>query len=241
MAPIRRAGFAVVVLSVFARPGTAQSSNMSIPVGGPFSRDTVLDAPFAAEATTHVMVRLPDGSAGKYTVTARYYRDSQGRVRAEMDTPSGVFVMLEIPPGKVTREHNPFYVLDPVRRVYTIGPGYSLVAKLFNGEARVALPVKIQEPIRARFCFEMAPAVSAASDGERLKTVAAQVAPDLGIVIASHRSDAIGSVDYQVTNIRRGEPSADLFDVLTTYSFVSEGAIAVGPWQSPPACGPTKK
>jgi hypothetical protein len=67
------------------------------------------------------------------------------------------------------------------------------------------------------------------------------VAPDLGIVIASHRSDAIASVDYQVTNIRRGEPSADLLDVLTTYTLVNEPVFAFGPWQSPSACGPIKQ
>ncbi len=241
MVPIRRAGFVLVVLAFLVPPASAQHDDMSIPAGGPFSRDAVLNAPFAADATTHIIMRLPDGRAGEYTVTARYYRDSQGRVRAEMDTPEGPYGVLEIPPGKYTRDHVPFYVFDVARRTYRPGPGIFRVARLFNGETRVAIPAKQQNPAWARFCFQIAPPVTAdASDEERLKAVDAQMAPDLGIVIASHRADVIGSVDYRMTNIRRGEPSADLFDVLTTYSFVNE-PLATAPWQSPPACGPIKK
>lgn len=242
MTLIARIGFLVTILAAFGAPASAQSYDMSIPAGGPFSREAVLNAPFSADATTHVAMRLPDGSGRDYTVTARYYRDSQGRVRAEMDTPAGAFVVLEIPSDRSTREHPPRYVLDPVERTYNIGPGYWLVARLFNGEARVVLPLKVQDPITTRFCFQIAPPVIAnAPEVQRLEAVNAQVSPDLGIVLASHRADAIGSVDYRVTNIRRGEPAADLFDVLTTYAFVNEGVFAVGPWQSPPACKPVKR
>jgi hypothetical protein len=104
-------------------------------------------------------------------------------------------------------------VLDPAKRTYRIGN--SLVATgLFNGEGRVALPV-------GKVCFQNAPPVVAwVSDVERLRAVNAQVSPDLGVVIASHRSDDIGSVDYELTNIRREEPPTELFDVPTDYTFV---------------------
>jgi hypothetical protein len=244
-----RGGFLFAILVALSMPARAQSSDgpfvvdMSIPAGGPFSRDAVLNAPFSADATTNVAMRLPDGSARDYTVTSRYYRDSQGRVRAEMDTPAGAFIVLEIPSDPSTRDHPPFYILDPVERTYTIGPGNNrLVATLFNGEARAVLPLERTDRITTRFCLQVAPPLMAnTSEVERLEAVNAEVSPDLGIVLASHRADAIGSVDYRVTNIRRGEPSADLFDALTTYTFKNKPVLAIGPWQSPPVCKPVKK
>src|SRR5262245_23374031 len=248
MTLIARAGFLLTILAAFGMPASAQSADesfdwdRSIPAGGPFSRDAVLNAPFSADATTRVAMRLPDGSARDYTVTSRYYRDSQGRVRAEMDTPAGKFIVLEIPSDRSTRDHPPFYTIDPLTRTYNIAGGYWLMARFFNGEARAILPLERTERIPTRFCFQTAPPLMAnASEDQRLEAVNAQVSPDLGIVLASHREDASGSVDYRVTNIRRGEPSADLFDALTTYTFVNKGVYAIGPWQSPPVCKPVKK
>jgi len=100
--------------------------------------------------------------------------------------------------------------------------------------------------------------VAGLSDAERLRAVNAQVAPDLGIVTASHRSDefpSVGakatsirrSVDYELTNIRREEPPAQLFQVPTDYTLVSifgsgeDPSVAFAPWQSPPACKPLKR
>jgi hypothetical protein len=50
---------------------------------------TVLDAPFSAEAITTVRKTLSNGTVRERMVTARYYRDSRGRVRAELVTPWG--------------------------------------------------------------------------------------------------------------------------------------------------------
>jgi hypothetical protein len=82
------------------------------------------------------------------------------------------------------------------------------------------------------------------SDEERLQAVNARVSPDLGIVIESHRSGAI-AVDYAVTNIRRAEPPANLFEVPTDYTLVESSLtddplITITPWrQSTPACEAT--
>jgi hypothetical protein len=81
------------------------------------------------------------------------------------------------------------------------------------------------------------------SDDERLRAVNARVSPDVGIVTESHRSGAI-AVDYAVTNIRRAEPPADLFEVPTDYTFVrgslpDDPLFTLAPWrQSAPACKP---
>lgn len=233
MALISRTGIVFAIVAALAAPANGQRYDTSVPAGGPFSRTPVLNAPFAAEAATRFRELRPDGTArAHHTVTARYYRDSRGRVRAELDTPWRAYVVVAIP----TPERVAFYMLNPTERTYRHSAHF-LAAQLFNGEGRIALPV-------GRACFQNAPPVVAdASDGERLQAVNARVSPDLGIVTASHRSDAI-PVDYEVTNIRRGEPPWDLFEVPTDYTLVrgfhdgvhDDPLVTFSSWHWPPAC-----
>jgi hypothetical protein len=123
------------------------------------------------------------------------------------------------------------------KRTYRVA-AYSIATNLFNGEGLVAFPV-------GKVCFQKeSPDFSDTTDDERLRAVGAQVSPDLGIVIASHRSAPLWSVDYAVTNIRRSEPPAELFE-LTAYTFVSgsrdDPLVTYVPWQSPQACKPVKR
>ena len=247
MAPISRIGSLLAIVAALAAPASGQDFAR---LGGPFSRVVVLNAPFSAEATTRVQELSPDGTARLHTVTARYYRDSQGQVRAEVDTQWGPNVVV----ASQGPERVEFYVLDPTKRTYR-AESYGVAAQLFNGEVGVAVPV-------GKVCFEYPPRVVAGlSDAERLRAVNAQVAPDLGIVTASHRADEIPSVvdskatnirrvvDYELTNIRREEPPAQLFQVPTDYTdntFASIGSgddpvVSFAPWQSPPACKPLKR
>jgi hypothetical protein len=155
-------------------------------------------------------------------------------VRAELDTPWGPYVMLAIPGTQNFRNGVAFYRVDPATRTYRIA-GHFIAVHLFNGEGRVVLPV-------GKACFQHWHPVGGASKAERLRAVNAEVSPDLGIVTASHRSDKIASVDYQVTNIQRDEPPADLFEVPTDYMLVTgshdDPLVTFAPWQSPPACKP---
>jgi hypothetical protein len=236
MALISRTGILFAIIAVLAAPANGQQYDRSVAAGGPFSRVPVLNAPFSAEARTTVRQALSDGTVREHTLTARYYRDSQGHVRAELDTPWGPYVILN------AEIHTPdfdvrFVRLDPAKRTYRTGPGRFFTALMFNGEGRVALPV-------GKACFQHTPPVVAdVSDDERLQAVNARVSPDLGIVIESHRSDAI-AVDYAVTNIRRAEPPAELFEVPTDYTLVSgslpdDPLVTFAPWrQSAPACKP---
>src|SRR4029079_4607016 len=103
---------------------------------------------------------------------------------------------------------------------------------LVTREGLVGLPV-------GKACFQPAPPVLVgASDDLRLRAVNAHVSREIGIVTESHRSDNIAAVDYTVTNIRRDEPPATLFDV-TDYTFVDgsrdDPLVGFSPWQSPPA------
>ena len=108
------------------------------------------------------------------------------------------------------------YRLDPGTRTYRY-MGRPFARALFNGEGRVAIPL-------GKVCFRYAPPVAGASGTERLETVSAEVSHDLGLVVASHRSDPIGSIDYRLTNIRRDEPPAEMFDVPADYAFVQGSA-----------------
>jgi hypothetical protein len=210
MAMIRRTGSLLAIVAALAAPANGQDYAR---LGGPFARVLVLNAPFSAEATTRVQEVSPDGTARLHTVTARYYRDSQGQVRAEVDTPWGPYVVV----ASQGPERVEFYVLDLSKRTYR-SAAYGIAADLFNGEDGVALPI-------GKVCFEYPPhVVAGVSDAERLRAVNAQVSPDLGIVTASHRFDEITSVDskatnirrsvdYELTNIRREEPPAKLFEV----------------------------
>jgi hypothetical protein len=235
MALISRTGSLLAIVAALAAPANGQDFAFAR-LGGPFTRVVVLNAPFSAEATTRIQELPPDGTARLHTSTAHYYRDSQGRVRAEVDTPWGPYVIVASPgPERVE-----FYVLVPTKRTYRIA-SYGFAAQLFNGEGGVPLPV-------GKVCFQYPSRVAAGvSDAERLRAVNAQVSPDLGIVTASHRSDDIRIVDYEVTNIRRAEPPAKLFEVPTDYTFVSVGGaredplVIFSPWQSPPACKPVKR
>ena len=111
MALIGRAGSLLAIVAALAAPANGQDFAH---LGGPFSRILVLNAPFSAEATTRVQEVSPDGPAPLHTVTARYYRDSQGQVRAEVDTPWGPYVVVASP----SPERVEFYVLDPTERTY---------------------------------------------------------------------------------------------------------------------------
>lgn len=206
MGSMRRTCVLLLTVAGLGTPVHAQTSDISVAAGGPFSRQLVLNAPFSADATTHIQRVLPDGTTRADTLTAHYYRDSQGRVRAELDTQWGTHVIVQTPVD-LPAPHVMFYTLDLQKRTYGSGPPYSFATRLFNGEGRTAIPL-------GSACFyPPLPPVAGASDDERLRAVNAQVAEDLGIVTASRRSDGIATVDYKVTNIRRGEPSAQLFDL----------------------------
>jgi hypothetical protein len=236
MTLISRAGMLLAIAAVSA-PATSQTYPSVVPAGGPFTAMPVTNAPFSADAITKL--RVADGSAREYIVTARYYRNSQGWIRAEVDTPSGPFILLDLGPGVTADGHRrgPAYRVDPVQRTYRTAGGV-IERSVFNGEGRAALPL-------GNACFQTIRRVAGGSDAERLTAVHAQVAPDLGIVVESHRADDIASVDYELTNIRREEPPATLFEVPPDYTLVhgsrDNPIVGFAPWHSPPMCKPIRQ
>ena len=216
MTNTRRFAALLASLIAIAAPASAQ---VVVSLGGPFSRDFVLNAPFSAVATTTVRDVYPDGAKSVRSVTARYYRTSSGDVRAELDTRWGPYVVV----AQSGRERPEFFLLDPVARTYM--PSNVLAATwLFNGESGVPLPVD-------KNCFEYSPTVDEKfTAAERLQAVNAEVLPELGLVRASHRIDDFpidskGKLvrrtrDYALTEIQREEPPAHLFEVPDNYTFI---------------------
>jgi hypothetical protein len=97
MRGISRTGMLLLTAMALAWPAHGQQHESSEAAGGPFTDHPVLNAPFSADAITTVRERLPGGGVREQTVTAHYSRDSQGRVRAELDTAWGPYVVLWFP------------------------------------------------------------------------------------------------------------------------------------------------
>lgn len=218
MTSIRRRAAFLASLLVVAAPASAQ---VVANLGGPFSHESVLNAPFSAVATTTVREVEQDGVESVHSVTARYFRNARGAVRAELDTQWGPYILLELPGP----DRPAFALLDPVRRTYM--PSNALAATwLFNGESGLPLPV-------GKNCFEYGLSVDEhATAEERLHAVHALVSPDLGLVEASQRFDesrladtegtrARRALEYALTEVRREEPPARLFEVPDTYRLLS--------------------
>ena len=201
-------------------------------------RAPVLDAPFSAVATT--VWRPPAGSGrAEMRATARYYRDSAGRVRFEQELigdagPSRVMLV----PG--TDGHDA-YLLDPVERTSGLVPR-GLVQMMIGGggnnhfvlpltgnrfmslhqmptanlnASQESLGQRTIEGIEATGTRSPVWVIMSADNmgyGERW------VSPELKLVVHSSGEHLEGgTVEYSLTRISRTEPPADLFEVPADY------------------------
>lgn len=99
----------------------------------PLSGPAVANAPFSADAVTTVTQVLSDGTRIEQTTTARFYRDSAGRVRSEQtvlglgaldpsNQPRTTITIMTEPGNRAT------YTLDPVNRTARRGAYFALSA-----------------------------------------------------------------------------------------------------------------
>jgi hypothetical protein len=112
------------------QPAMAQTT--TDPMGGPL----VTGAPFAADALTTVTQTLGDGTRIEQRVTAKFYRDTAGRVRREQT----VIGLDALTPGTPARTMITFdsvpsdpmpYVIDPVARTARRMPRLSFAATTY--------------------------------------------------------------------------------------------------------------
>jgi hypothetical protein len=239
MFTIGRRAILLAILVIVSAPATAQDFAR---LGGPFTREVVVNSPFSAHATTTVGEVYPDGTAHKRSVSARYFRDSRGHVRAEVDTPWGPYIVVAI----AGAERVQYLMLDPATRTYWESH-FTIAAQLFNGEGGVALPV-------GKNCFEYPPLVAeGTTEADRLQAVDADISPGLDLVRGSHRFDEIPvvgskgnrirrSFDYALTDIRHEEPPTSLFDIPYDYTHaIGRGVdpfVGFAPGQWPASCSP---
>jgi hypothetical protein len=193
-------------------------------------------APFSAESTT---VWHPPAGSGRAEMqtTARYYRDSVGRVRVEQS-----FVGHDQRSQRIilTLDARTAYLLDPVARTTSmLGPrGVVELIFGFGGYSEFVLPLSMNRSIG--FLPVQPPDATSAVSGESLgeRTIAGVLAtgtrfvtqlpvgvigvgrvdrwvsPDLKLVVYSRSEDAaIGVVEYQLTKISRSDPPTELFEL----------------------------
>ena len=221
-------------------PGTArlsaQERNESI--GGPLTWTPVLNAPFTADMTVTI------SQAGKVKkATARYFRDSQGRVRIDYQapTPDGPDIPMAIVSSPEADRHSA-NTLDLKAKTFSPFP-VDLGRMIFNGGASVSVPIAPTQ-FREYVAADYADAVmrTAIGGGEPLgtqtiggvTTTGRRVSEnderwessELKLVIYSHRIDAKtgADIDYRLTNITRTEPSPELFVVPDDYAPVLRGS-----------------
>lgn len=134
-------GFALAVTAgvvAFAQPPET---------GGPLSNPYVLGAPFSADATTTVRQTHANGTQVQRRQTARYYRDSAGRVRVEQvvrgtdaldstaDGRTRISLLFTEPDGRLQ-----LYMLDPPNLRAHYGPR-SMVSQTVGGGDAFSVPM----------------------------------------------------------------------------------------------------
>ena len=223
----------------FAVPPTERPDCIATPVVG---------APFSAEAVT---TWHPPANSGRpeLRVTARYYRDSAGRVRVDFVEGMGQErVILTGAAG--SREA---YELDTATRIAFYG-GRGLVAMLVAGGCgdRYQVPVSMNRfvsvrgmPLNEEFLgarsiegvevlgtrHNTRPPVT--SHGVKVLPGERWISPELKLVVYSRIEDSVvGMVAYQLRNIKRTEPPAALFELPTDYR-VTLGPYGCWLWDNP--------
>ena len=204
-------------------------------------RAPVVNVPFSAEATT---VWQPPASTGQASLhaTARYYRDSAGRVRVEQSvvgqgTRAQHIILVPEADSRTA------YVLDPVARTVSTPVPRGLTQMMVgDGGFNQFLLLK---SMRRFLVFFMTPdnveSVSGPSEeslgqssiegipvtGTRFVTrvpgfdngrAERWVSPELKLVVYSRSEDThFGVLEYRLTNISRSDPRAELFGVPEGY------------------------
>jgi hypothetical protein len=214
----------------------------------------VLDTPFSGETVT-TWHPPSKGSSREWRVTARYYRDSLGRVRVEQTfighaaDPGPRRVIVAADPGS-----RMVYALDPVERTVTKVPRSYAVATVESsrefvmpvtmwcviGFFRPGLKAPLQEEslgqqtidgVRAEGTRVRALLPLALGRGETMDERWAS--PELRLDVFGRSEDAdIGVVEHRLTTISRTEPQAELFEVPADYKPIGlfQGATWLNPY-----------
>ena len=196
----------------------------------------VTGAPYSALGTSQTVTTLPDGNRVVRQNTIRLWRDSEGRTRSEFSlssiggpTPLEVNATVTVIDDPAARER---HMVQPDGGVVTvpIAPCRVLAANepdLTVGPPRPArLPLKVSRPVKlgerqldgetvAGSRVEATIPAGAAGNDQPIKMSAEQwYGRELQVVVeATYRDPRTGETRYKLTEIRRKEPDAALFQV----------------------------
>jgi hypothetical protein len=208
----------------------------------PEQEPIVKGAPYSGEGTTTVKLTMYDGTKLERTVTANFFRDSQGRVRREQM----VMGLEALDPNKDVRAV--VTIIDPVAdAIYTLIPGSKTamrvsISTMRNAPAPPPSPTsQVQRENLGSKDIDGIPAV-----GQRTITTipAGQVgndrpieiiderweSPTLRVLLRSlHHDPRTGDVEYVLTKISRAEPPASLFTVPAGFTIKSADQIRSNP------------
>lgn len=260
-----RSAFSAALAAVLPLALLAQDRQVAPSIGGPLAKAPVAGAPFSALATTTMTDQLPDGTERQRTGVVRYYRDGAGRVRVEQDISSGNtrITVLPDPQSPVAWWIDPALRTAKVggRDIAdtAVGGGNTFAVPLggvrfhvFQRAAALAvwhgLGDKVtREPLGSRqlegievegtrVTVTLLPGMDG-NDEPWPVTDEQWLSPELSLVLHARASHPrAGTVEYRVTNVKRGEPPADLFvvpdDYFQTRTDMSSPWIATGTWRS---------
>jgi hypothetical protein len=119
-------GFCLALATTVQTTAQRQRDGSSQEIGNPLTGPSVRNAPFSAEAITTIRRTLLDGTRIDETSTARYYRDSVGRVRVEqmikgIQAPDSADEQVRISIALASSDES-VYVIQPSKRRVRPGP-----------------------------------------------------------------------------------------------------------------------
>ena len=216
---------------------------------GPAGHKTVTGAPFTAAFSSQSSQTLLDGNVIQHNSTGSIARDSQGRMRRDVTLPAiGSFAASGQNPPHVVMINDPVagahYILHPDQRtaesVGAHGTGhYAKRARIGDdGNALAGTEKRAAEVATTSLGIQMINGVSA--EGTRYtRTIPAgeignerpiQIvverwySSELQMNVMTKRTDPIhGNSVFQLTEIQRSEPAADLFQVPADYTVTQAG------------------
>jgi hypothetical protein len=204
---------------------------------------TVRGVPFSAEGVVTLKLVLYDGTRIERTVPARYYRDSEGRVRREQT----IMGLSQISPANDALAA--VTIIDPVAGfIYTligtrqeaqrmkIPARFEILREMFSetssavsqreagiGKARQNLGARDFDGVQAAGQRMTTTIPAGVMGNDRPIEVVDEVwtAQDLRLqVLATHHDPRTGDVETRFTKITRTEPPADLFKIPAGYKIV---------------------
>ena len=188
---IRPASIALALCVVVGAAHARAQSEPPTVTDSLFAKVPVLSAPLIADAVTTLVPSNGEARA----LTDRYFRDSAGRVRAERRTPKGALIIIDPDPGD-----NGVTLLQADTAMHVRVP-MVLAQYHFHSISDTTLPRLILD--------------RGMMGGAR---TAYETSADLGVVVhARQQHPHHGTIEFQLTNIRRQEPAPELFQIPASY------------------------